>query len=93
MKRARHPLCWSGYLTVSKTDKRINPIPPHSENTMEIMAKVLSVLPLFLASWPLCLSHLSDINERLKNTDVTEQPAIKRGFNLWAPTSEMYAIV
>ena len=47
----------------------------------------VSTAPRFLASRPLCRSHLSDRKDKSKKTVVTQQPAMKRGLSPWAPIS------
>lgn len=51
--------------------------------------RTFSATPKFFANRPVCRSHRSDAKERSRKTVVTQQPAMKRGFNPWAPISEM----
>jgi hypothetical protein len=74
---------------VSNIDSRINPAPPQRAKNIDIIANVLSVQLLFGDSRPMCRSQRSAINARSKDTTVTALPAMKSGFKLEAPTSDM----
>jgi hypothetical protein len=86
----KNPLCKCGYLTVSKTESRINPIAPQTAKKIDMIEKILSVMVLFGASRPICRSQRSAMKARSKDTVVTALPAMKSGFNPVAPTSDMY---
>lgn len=72
---------------------RINPTVPTTANKMLSQLNVFSMTVVFLASRPLCRNQRADRNARSRKMVVTHEPAMKRGFRLPAPTSEMYAIV
>ena len=74
----------------AKTTKRVRASPMKISNMLGVLESdesIFSAVPRFRASRPVCLSHLSAANERSRSTVVTQQPAMKRGFNFPAPTS------
>ncbi len=59
------------------------------KSVLDRTESTFSATPRFFAKRPVCRSHRSDAKERSRKTVVTQQPAMKRGFNPWAPISEI----
>ncbi len=73
--------------------RSINPTVPTTAKTSDRQDSTVSTFVTFLASSPRCRSHLSAKKARSRKTVVTQQPAVKRGLRLSAPTSDIYAMV
>jgi hypothetical protein len=81
--------CSVGCLKVSKIPSNINPAVPRTANAMLRELRIFSIVDMFAAKRPRCRSHLSERKERSRKMVVTQDPAMKRGLRVSAPTSEM----
>lgn len=57
--------------------------------SLESAESDLSTALVFLAKRPVCRKYLSAAKDRSRKTVVTQQPAMKRGFNPCAPMSDI----
>ncbi len=62
-------------------DRRIKPQVPPMAKKMDKADSPFSAFPMFLASLPVCRSHLSAANERSRKMVVTDAPAMKSGWS------------
>ena len=92
IKSNRKMSCKVWWLLVSKMLSRINPVVPRRAKAMLSPLRTFSIVDTFAAKRPRCRSHRSERKERSRKMVVTQEPAMKRGLSLSAPTSEMYAI-
>ena len=74
---------------MSNIERRISPAVPAMAKTMESAESDLSTMPVFLAKRPVCRKYRSAAKDKSRKIVVTQQPAMKRGFNPSAPMSEM----
>jgi hypothetical protein len=88
-KSSRKMSCKVGCLNVSKILRNINPMVPIKAKNMLSPLKTFSIVDVFAARRPRCRSHRSERNEMSRKIVVTQEPAMKRGLRLSAPTSEM----
>lgn len=77
---------------MSKILRVIRPAAPARAKNKLKMLKTFCVADVFFASRPVCRSQRSAKRPRSRKTTVTTLPAMKRGFRLRAPMSDMYAI-
>lgn len=93
MNNNKNMSCSVGCLNVSKILRRIKPAVPISAKIMLNPERIFSSVVVLAAKRPRCRSHLSDRNDASRNTVVTQEPAMNRGFRFSAPTSDMYAML
>lgn len=89
----RNTSCARWWWWVSKMDNRINPHMPMMAKRMLKIERIFSFLVVLGTSRPLWRSRRSAANDRSRNTVVTADPAMKRGFSLAAPMSLMNAML
>lgn len=77
----------TGKQTTARSVYEVGRIRTRQSNSLDKTERTFSMLPVSLASRPLCLNHLSAAKDRSRNTVVMQQPAMKRSFSPWAPIS------